>query len=115
MSVGKIGQSGATESQLIGEYALDSLAGAYCVRVTLELYRKRTGATVSVAWTSAVRFRYSRLKEAALFAADAMGFQSTLAWKLLKGRVLAERPSKSKFINLTIKPQAHDRLIVTPD
>jgi len=34
MNVGKIGQSGATESQLIGEYALNSLAGAYCVRVT---------------------------------------------------------------------------------
>jgi hypothetical protein len=48
---------------------------AHCGRVTLELYRKRAGATVSVSWTSGVRFRYSRLKEAALFAVDAMGFQ----------------------------------------
>ena len=60
---------------------------------TLELYRKRTGATVSVVLDLRVRFRYSRLKEAALFAAGAMGFQSISVWKLLKRRVLAGRPS----------------------
>jgi hypothetical protein len=39
------------------------------------------------------RFRYSDLKEAALFAADAMGFQSTLVWKLLERRAVAWRCS----------------------
>jgi hypothetical protein len=46
-----------------------------------------------------VRFRYSRLKEAALFAADAMGFQSTLVWKLLKSRVFAARSSNRNSLN----------------
>jgi hypothetical protein len=43
---------------------------------------------VLVSFDLRVRFRYSRLKEAALFAADAMGFQSTLAWKLLEDKRL---------------------------
>ena len=46
------------------------------LHITLELYRKRTGATDSVSLDLRVRFRYSRLKAAALFAAGAMGFQS---------------------------------------
>jgi hypothetical protein len=43
------------------------------------------------------------LKEAALFAADAMGFQSTLVWKLLKSRVFAARSSNRNFIELSKK------------
>jgi hypothetical protein len=69
-----------------------------CARVTLELYRKRTGATVSVGSDLSVRLRYSRLKEAALFAAGAMGFQSMLVWKLLKRRNTYGATCKSKFI-----------------
>jgi hypothetical protein len=72
---------------------------------TLELYRKRTGATVSVGLDLRVRFRYSRLKEAALFAAGAMGFQSISVWKLLKREILAGRPSNRSSSNLTIKPR----------
>lgn len=60
---------------------------------TLVLYLKRTSATVSAGLTPRVRFRYSRLKEAALFAADAMGFQSPLVWKLLKSGVFVVRSS----------------------
>ncbi len=60
------------------------------VRAVSEANRR---ASFGLARTSGVRFRYSRLKEAALFAADAMGFQSISVWKLLKRRVLAGRPS----------------------
>jgi hypothetical protein len=55
--------------------------------------------TVSVGLTSGVRFRYSRLKEAALFAAGAMGFQSMLVWKLLKKKVVAGRSSNQNSSN----------------
>jgi len=68
---------------------LRGLSGRKAARLPGEANRRD-----SFGWlTLGVRFRYSRLKEAALFAADAMGFQSTLVWKLLKWRVLAERPS----------------------
>jgi hypothetical protein len=73
--------------------------------ITLELYRKRTCATGSVGLGLRVRFRYSRLKEAALFAADAMGFQSTLVWKLLKKNNICGASFKSTFIDLTMKPR----------
>jgi hypothetical protein len=56
-----------------------------------------------LAWTSAVRFRYSRLKEAALFAADAMGFQSTLEVVAKKSTCVAT--FISKFIDLTMTPR----------
>ena len=69
---------------------------------------------VRLAWTAGVRFRYSRLKEAALFAADAMGFQSTLVWKLLKRRIFAGRVSNRSSSNLTMKPRL-DRVMVTRD
>jgi len=68
-------------------------------QVTLELCRERTGATVSVGLTLGVRFRYSRLKEATLFAAGAMGFQSILVWKLLKRTVSAGRSSNRNSLN----------------
>jgi hypothetical protein len=34
-----------------------------------------------------------------------VGFQSTLVWKLLKGRIFAGASFKSKFIDLTMKPR----------
>jgi hypothetical protein len=40
------------------------------------------------------------------FAADAMGFQSTFVWKLLRRRVL---PSNRKYIDLTMKQGARFR------
>jgi hypothetical protein len=49
------------------------------------------------------RFGYSDLKEAALIAADAMGFQSTLVWKLLKKQSVCGTTFESEFIALTKK------------
>jgi hypothetical protein len=60
---------------------------------TLDLYRKRTDATVSVGFDFRSSLSIQTFEGSRLFAADAMGFQSTLVWKLLKGRVLAGRPS----------------------
>jgi hypothetical protein len=39
-----------------------------------------------------------------------MGFQSISIWKLLKGKILAGRPSNRSSSNLTTKPQ----LIIAP-
>jgi hypothetical protein len=61
------------------------------------------GRAVPVGLDFRVRFRYSRLKEAALFAAGAMGFQSISVWKLLISKMLAGRPSNRDSSNLTIK------------
>jgi hypothetical protein len=43
------------------------------------------------------------LEEAALFAADAMGFQSTVVWKLLKKQSVCGTMFESEFIALTKK------------
>jgi hypothetical protein len=58
-----------------------------------------------LAWTSAVRFRYSRLKEAALFAADAMGFQSTFGLEVVAKKSTCVATFISKFIDLTMNPR----------
>ena len=49
------------------------------------------------------------------FAVDAMGFQSTLVWKLLERRLLAGHPSNRSSSNSNHEGKAHDRLIVTRD
>src|SRR5438445_110514 len=48
-------------------------------------------------------------------AVDAMGFQSTLVWKLLERRLLAGHPSNRSSSNSNHEGKAHDRLIVTRD
>src|SRR5438094_2239530 len=49
------------------------------------------------------------------FAVDAMGFQSTLVWKLLERRLLAGHPSNRSSSNSNHEGKAHDRLIVPRD
>jgi hypothetical protein len=60
---------------------------------------------VRLAWTAGVRFRYSRLKEAVLFAVDAMGFQSTLVGSCRKEEYLRGSFQIGELIDLTKKPR----------
>ena len=66
------------------------------LRAVSEAPEREEDSTVLDVWG---RFRYSDLKEAALFAADAMGFQSTLVRKLLKSSVFAARSSNRNSLN----------------
>ena len=55
------------------------------------------------------RFRYCDLKEAALFAADAMGFQSEVVGKKSSCVVTP----KLKFTDISMKSGSNERLILT--
>jgi hypothetical protein len=55
-------------------------------------------------WTSGVRFRYSRLKEAALFAARRYGISIDFSLEVIEKKSISEVAFKSKFIDLTMQP-----------
>jgi hypothetical protein len=56
-------------------------------------------------------FRLARLKEAALFAANAMGFQSTLVWSYSKQEFCGDRQI-DVFVDPTMKPISRGALKV---
>src|SRR5271157_1893838 len=83
--------------------------------VTLELYRKRTGATAWVSLDLRSSLSIQPFEGSRFVRGGRYGISIDFGLEVVEKKSICGASFKSKFIDLNMESQAHDRLIVTRD